>query len=387
MGIGDQTRKAPGPDWRRDQNAGSGRPSWKTAGLTAALLATGFSRRPPGRADRRSARDAEVPWQAAAPPERERGRLAKSPSEIPPKGWKDILLRVYHNISEDRVMAIAAGGAFYTILAIFPGLAAFVSIYGLFADPNSISNVLNSLSGVLPSAVVDVVGEQMRTLAGQPRSQLGLTFLVSVTISLWSANSGVKALFDALNIVYHEKEKRSFIKLNLISLTFTLAAVVGGLLVLALVAVVPVVVDRLGSYFGLQQETAFLVKVLRWPVLLVLISFGIVVLYRYGPSREEAQWRWLSWGSAVASLLWLAASMLFSWYVTSFGSYNKTYGSLGAAIVFMTWIWISAMVILLGAELDAEMEHQTARDTTTGRPKPLGHRGAYVADTVGAAHP
>jgi membrane protein len=358
--------------------------------LTAALLASGFSRRRRARwGDHSRLRrgDAEVPPQAASRPERERGRLAKSPTEIPLKGWKDIILRVYRNITEDRIVAIAAGVTFYIILAIFPALAAFVSIYGLFADPNSISTVLESVSSVLPAGVLDILSDEMHRLASQPRGRLGATFLVSLTLSLWSANSGIKALFDALNIVYHEKEKRSFFKLNLVSLTFTVAAMVAGILVLVMVAVVPVVIDRLGAYLGLQQETAFLVKGLRWPVLLVLISLGIAVLYRYGPSREEAQWRWLSWGSGIASLLWLAASMLFSWYASSFASYDKTYGSLGAVIVFMTWIWISVIVVLLGAELDAEMEHQTARDTTTGRPKPLGDRGAYVADTVGAAQP
>ena len=198
-----------------------------------------------------------------------------------------------------------------------------------------------------------------------------------------SAEEIVKAIFDALNIVYHEKEKRGFFKLNAISLAFTFAAILGGLLMLVIVAVVPIVLDWLGSHIGLKQETAFIVQVLRWPVVLVLIAFGMAVLYRYGPSREEAQWRWLSWGSGIASLLWVAASMLFSWYVTSFGSYNKTYGSLGAVIGFMTWLWISAIVILLGAEIDAELEHQTVRDSTTGAAKPMGRRGARMADTVG----
>src|SRR5258708_2494362 len=360
-------------------------PAWAAAGLTAVLLASGLGRRRYQEAGRRrlSARG-EVPPQATSRHERARGRLAKTPSEIPLKGWKDILVRVYRNISNDRIVEIAAGVTFYAILAIFPGLAAFVSVYGLIADPNTISSVLNSLSGVLPAGVIDVIGDEMQHLMSQPRSTLGTTFLVSFGLSLWSANSGIKAMFDALNIVYHEKEKRGFLKLNAVSLAFTLAAMISGVVVLILVAVVPVAVDRLGTYLGLHEETAWLVKVLRWPVLLVLVSFGIAFLYRYGPSRETARWRWLSWGSVAASLLWLGASMLFSWYASSFATYSKTYGSLGAVIVFMTWIWISCIAILLGAELDAEMEHQTARDTTTEDPQPLGDRGAYVPDTIAA---
>jgi len=359
---------------------------WIGTGLTVLLLAGGFGRRRYHRAlQRQLSTRGEIPPRATSPEQASRGRLARTPSEIPAKGWKDILLRVYRSLSSDRIVEIAAGVTYYAVLAIFPALAAFVSIYGLFAEPGRISDVLQSLSSVLPGATIDLIGDEMHRLASQPRATLGATFLVSLAISLWSANSGMKSIFDALNIVYHEKDRRGFFKLNAVSLMFTVIAMAGGLVVLALVAILPAMIDRIASFIGFGEELKLLVTIARWPVLLVLISVAIACIYRYGPSRETAQWRWLSWGSLAASLLWLAASMLFSWYASSFASYNRTYGSLSAVIVFMTWLWISTIVILLGAELDAEMEHQTARDTTTGHPRPLGERGAHMADTVGAA--
>jgi membrane protein len=312
-----------------------------------------------------------------------RGRRANTPSEIPAKVWKDILWRVYHNIPEHRVISIAAGVTFYVLLAIFPGIAALVAIYGLFADPSSIGQHLNDLSGVLPGGATEVVGDQLTRLTSQPRSQLGFALVFGVAISLWSANAGMKALFDALNIVYSERESRSFIRLNLISLAFTLGAIVFMMVALSAIAVLPLAL----GYLGLSGAIEWLIAIGKWPLLLVVIAFGIALIYRYGPSREEPQWRWVSWGSALAAVLWLVTSLLFSWYASHFGSYNKTYGSLGGAIGFMTWMWISFVVILIGAELDAEMEHQTAKDTTTGPAKPLGSRGAYMADTIGhAAH-
>ncbi|MBW0003386.1 MAG: YihY/virulence factor BrkB family protein [Hyphomicrobiales bacterium] len=310
-----------------------------------------------------------------------RGRAASTPSEIPKEGWKDVFWRVYQNVPEHRIVSIAAGVAFYVLLAIFPGIAALVALYGLFADPSTISRHLNDLSGVLPGGATDVIGEQLGRLTAQPNSTLGFAFLVGLGVSLWSANAGMKALVDALNIVYGEKEKRSFIKLNAASLVFTLGAIIFMILALGAIAVLPFLIDDL----GLASATEWLVRLGKWPVLFILVALIIAVIYRYGPSRERAQWRWISWGSAFAAFAWLIMSILFSWYAAKFGTYNKTYGSLGAAIGFMTWIWLSSIVILLGAELDAEMEHQTARDTTTGPPQPMGKRGAWVADTIGEA--
>ena len=275
---------------------------------------------------------------------------------------------------------IAAGVTFYVLLAIFPAIAALVAIYGLFADAGTIESTLSSMSTVLPGGAIDLIGEQLRRLVAQPGGKLGFAFFVALVISLWSANAGIKAVFDALNIVYGEREKRGFIKLNAVSLMFTI-----GILLFACVALVAVVVLPVAlNHVGVGEITDLAINIGRWPVLLVAIAVMIALIYRYGPSRVKARWRWITWGSALASLLWLAASLLFSWYAANFGSYNKTYGSLGAAIGFMTWIWLSMIVTLIGAEVDAEMEHQTARDTTTGPPKPLGSRGATVADTVGA---
>jgi membrane protein len=310
-----------------------------------------------------------------------RGRLATTPSEIPPRGWKDILLRMYSNISEHRILALAAGMTYYSLLAIFPALAALVAVYGLFADPSAITRHLDQVSGVLPGGAIEVTREQLTRVASKGSQTLGLTFLIGLGVSLWSANAAMKSLFDTLNIVYGEEEKRGFVKLNAISLLFTVGGILFVVAALGAIVVIPVAL----KYIGLSEAADLLLRLGRWPAMFVVLTLALAVIYRYGPSREAPQWRWITWGSAMAAILWLGISALFSWYASSFGNFNETYGSLGAVIGFMTWLWISAIVILLGAELNAEMEHQTARDTTTGSPKPMGARGARVADTVGAA--
>lgn len=351
-------------------------PLW-AIGLTALLVATGLARRQPdgyagesysGRGDR-----AEL--------DPGRGRFADRPTEIPARGWKDILWRVYEGISEDRILANAAGVTFYVLLALFPGIAALVSVYGLFADPSTIVNHLDTISGVAPGGAIDVLREQLTRLAEQGNTTLGIGFIVSLVISLWSANSGIKALFDALNVVYQEKEKRSFIRLNAVTLCFTLATIAFLLIALVGVVALPVILN----FLPLPPVTGVLLDIARWPILLVLVAFGLTLIYRYGPSRTEPRWQWITWGGAFAAFTWLAASALFSWYAASFGTFNKTYGSLGAIIGFMMWMWLSIIVILVGAKLNAEIEHQTARETTAGKPKPLGRRGAKMADTIGRA--
>jgi len=319
--------------------------------------------------------------QPTAALEPERGRLADSPTDMPSRGWKDVVLRVWQNISRHRVLSIAAGVTYYELLAIFPGVAAFISIYGLFANPAGVGALLDQASGFLPGGAVQVIRDQIGNITAQGGGKRGLALLISLVISLWSANAGLKAIVDALNVVYGEAEKRSFFKLNAFTLACTLGTMLFLMLSMATMAVLPVALDLV----GLQAVTKLLIDVLRWPILLLLIGLALTLLYRYGPSRKWAQWRWDSFGSGFAGVAWLAASMLFSWYAANFGSYNKTYGSLGAVAGFMTWLWISAIVILVGAELDAEMEHQTARDTTSGPPKPMGRRSAWVADTVGPA--
>ncbi|WP_262272447.1 YihY/virulence factor BrkB family protein [Microvirga yunnanensis] len=361
------------------------------AGMVLVRLVSGGSRtttRPPARAPGRTeqtgreagAQNASQHAPAAAASEPGRGREASAPTEIPAKGW-DILWRTYEEFGQDRLMAVAAGVTYYALLALFPALGALVSIYGLFADPATIQDHLTALSGVLPGGALEIIREQVIRIASAGEGTLGFSFVIGLAVSLWSANAGMKAVFDALNIVYDEEEKRSFVKLNLESLAFTLAAVAFILLALAGIVVLPIVLDFVGLGSGIE----WLLSLARWPILMAAVVAGLAVLYRYGPSRDKAEWKWVTPGSLVAAVLWLVASMLFSWYVANFGSYNETYGSLGAVIGFMTWIWISSIVVLLGAEINAEMEHQTARDTTVGPDRPLGQRGATMADTVGAA--
>ena len=306
-----------------------------------------------------------------------RGRSAEKPSDIPARGWKDILWRVYAGISDDRILANAAAVTFYALLALFPAIAALVSIYGLFADPASIEQQLDSVSSVLPSGAIDVIRDQLNRLAAQPRGTLGVSFVIGLVVALWSANGGIKALFDALNVVYEEKEQRSFIRLTAITLVFTVSMIGFVLVAMACIVVLPVALNYLPSFMG------FILNIVRWPVMLVLVAVALAVIYRYGPSRDQPKWRWITWGSALAALAWLGFSAIFSFYAARFGSFNKTYGSLGAVIGFMTWMWLSVAVILIGAKLNAETEHQTARDSTEGAPKPLGARGAKMADTVG----
>lgn len=316
-----------------------------------------------------------------APDQGEHGREATAPSEIPARGWKDILLRIFANVSRHRVLSLAAGMTYYSILAIFPALAALVAVYGLFADPSMITKHLDQLGGFLPGGAIDVARDQLTRVASKGSQALGLTFLVGLGVSLWSANAAMTSLFDTLNVVYAEEEKRGYVKLYAITLCFTVGAIVFVLAALGSVVVLPVILNDV----GLSNSRDLLLRAGRWPAMYLVVAVALAVIYRYGPSREALRWRWISWGSAIAALLWLGVSALFSWYAASFGSFNATYGSLGAIIGFMTWLWISAIVILLGAEIDAELEHQTARDTTTGAPKPRGARGARMADTVGAA--
>ncbi len=326
-----------------------------------------------------SANASELGSPRGSRPEADRGRLARSPSEIPPRGWKDILVRAYKNIGRDRVITIAAGVTFYSILALFPAIAALVSLYGLFADPTAIASHLDSLAGVLPGGAVQLIGDELKRLTAQRNGALGLATLVGLVTALWSANAGIKSLFDALNLVYNEPEKRGLITLNAVSLAFTVATIGFVILALGAMVVLPPVLAYVGS--GADQ----LVRILRWPALLIAVALWLAALYRFGPSRSKPKWRWISWGTALSTILWLIVSLLFTWYAANFGSYNKTYGTLGAAIGSMVWIWLSIIVVLLGAEIDAEMEHQTARDTTEGAPKPMGARGATMADTVGPA--
>jgi membrane protein len=291
------------------------------------------------------------------------------------------LWRTYAEIQDDRLVAVAAGVVFYALLAIFPAITAIVSLYGLFTDAATINDHLSLAAGFLPQGALDIIKDQVTRITSKGDAKLGLAFIFGLGLALWSANAGMKAIIDALNVVYDETEKRGFIKLNLISLTMTLAAILSLLMAIASVVVLPLVL----GYLGLGAVGEMLLRTLRWPALFLLIIIGLAVLYRFGPSRTNAEWQWLSVGSVFAAVAWLIASALLSWYLGNFANYDATYGSLGAGIGLMMWLWVSSLVILLGAELNSEIEHQTARDSTVGAEKPLGAPGAAMADTVGAA--
>jgi membrane protein len=327
--------------------------------------------------------DAPDPKAGDAPPgaglEPGRGRLADSPKEIPKRGWRDVLLRVKKQIGEDNVSLTAAGVAYGWLLAIFPLLGSFTSIYGLLADPADVQRQVEQLFGLLSPNVVEILHDQLTKLAEKSTATLGLGAFFGILFSLWSANSGTKAMMTALNIVYSEKEKRGFFKLNLVSLTITIGLVVAGVIALLLVGILPIIF----RFIGLEDTVRALLNVLRWPLLAIGFMVFLAFLYRYAPSREKPKWRWVTWGSAVATVLWVLASGLFAFYVANFGKYDETYGSIGAVVVLMMWFYITAFIILLGAELNAELEHQTAKDSTTHAPKPMGRRGAHMADTLG----
>jgi membrane protein len=311
------------------------------------------------------------------------GRHAKSPFAIPWAGWKDIFWRTYQRIDDDRLLATAGGVVFFGLLAIFPAVTALVPSYGLFADPSTISSNLHSLAMLLPEGAFQIVEDQVTRVVSNGNTALGVTFLFGLLLAIWSANAGVKAIFDALNVAYEEREKRSFVRLNTVSLAFTVGSIAALLLMVGTVVAFPLALNHL----GIAPESRLIVALARWPVLFVILLAALAVLYRFAPSRDAPRWQWLSLGAVTAAILWIAGSALLSWYLSEFANYNATYGSLGAAIGLMMWMWMSAIVIMFGAELNSEIERQTLRDTTTGPPKPLGTRQAVSADTVGAAAP
>jgi membrane protein len=267
--------------------------------------------------------------------------------------WKGILWGTYQRLNDDRLLAVAAGVVFYGLLALFPAITALVSLYGLFATPSTISQHFSAANGLLPSGAMDIVQEQVNRLVQKGNAKLGFGFVGGLALALWSANSGMKAIFDALNVVNEEKEKRGFIELNLVSLAFTIGAIAAVLVAIAAVVVVPLV----ASHLGLRTLDQTWLQWLRWPVLLGLVILGLAVLYRFAPSRADTRFEWVTVGSVFAAIAWLASSALLSWYLSDFANYDATYGSLGAAIGLMIWMWVSAIVILLGAALNSQISH------------------------------
>ena len=330
-----------------------------------------YDRRPKGRDAHRGA-----PGRRGPGP---RGRHAETPTEIPAKGWLDILFRAFKEVSNDRLTLVAAGITFYLLLALAPTLAAFVSIYGLFFDPASVQEHLSALGSVLPGGAMDILNEQLNRLASADTQTLGFAFLLSLGLALWSANAGMKALFEGVNVAYDEVEERSFLKLTLVTMAFT---------VLTLAAMIGLIVLNL-AFSGLTEVTPLgglpdwaMTAITSAIALAALITF-MAALYRWGPSRQSPRWEWITPGAIFAGIAIVIVSVAFSFYVANFGTYNETYGSLGAVIGFLTWLWLTVIVLLVGGEINSEMEHQTARDTTTGSPRPIGSRGAVMADSVG----
>jgi membrane protein len=277
-------------------------------------------------------------------------------ARIPWTGWKDILWRTYQHANDDRLLATAAGVVFYGLLAIFPAVTALVSSYGLFADPATIGANLQTLSLMLPDGSFGIVQDQIARVLAKDNAALGATFLFGLAFAIWSANAGVKAVIDALNVVCEERERRGFVRLNLTSLAFTSGAIVALLLMVSAVVAFPLALDHL----GLAPDSQAIISLARWPLLLIILLVALGVLYRFGPSRDAARWPWLSVGAIAAALFWIGGSALFSWYLSNFANYGATYGSLGAAIGLMTWMWMSTIIVLYGAELNFEIERQAA---------------------------
>ena len=306
------------------------------------------------------------------------GRQALHPLRIPMAGWKDIAFRVKDKVASDNVTILSAGIAFYAFLAIFPAIAAVVSIYGLVSDPTEVEGQLSIFSELLPPQALAVLQNQLTRVA-QVGQTLSIGIAIAILLTVWSASRGLKALIISLNIVYNETERRGFVRFNIIGLLFTAIAIAFAIVLLSLVVASPGFLDTL----GLSASYSSISRIVRWPALAVIVVTGLALLYRYGPNRKTARFHWVTLGSVVATLLWLGISALFSKYVVYFGNFNEIYGSLGAVIILLLWLYLSALSVLIGAEINAEVEHQTGEDTTTGPPRPMGYRGAYVADTLG----
>lgn len=312
-----------------------------------------------------------------------RGRDARTPAQLGKRGMRDVLMRVKRQVVSDNLTVVAGGVAFFAFLAIFPAIAALISVWAMFADPATLEAQIEALMAIMPPGAAGLLGNQMREVASTSSSTLGWSAGLGILLSLWSANKGMSSMMRALNIAYNEEESRGFVKRTAVSLALTASAVLGVLVALAMVVAVPIVLGFVNLGGG-WVETAL--NWARWPLLALFVLGSLSVLYHFGPSRSRPKWSWVSPGALLATVLWLAVSAAFSYYVANFGSYNKTYGSVGAVVAMLMWFYVSAWVILLGAELNSEMEHQTTHDTTIDPEQPMGRRGAYVADTLGEAH-
>lgn len=310
-----------------------------------------------------------------------RGRAAVSPSDIPARGWKDIAWRVKDELDHDHIATFAAGVAFFGLLALFPAVGATIALAALAVDPVLVQAQLGGLLSALPPEAAAILQQQLTDVVATTGGGMGIAALFGLLVSLYSASKGMKVLIEGMNLAYDEDEKRGFLKLNLLAIGMTVGAIVGIIAALAAMIAVPAILATV----GLSRAGEIVLVYGRWIVLAALALLGLAALYRYGPSRDTPRWRWVTPGSLLAAVLWIAGSALFSIYAGNFGSYNETYGTLGGVIMLLTWLWLSAFIVLLGAEVNAEIEHQTRRDTTEGAEQPMGTRGAAMADSVGEA--
>jgi membrane protein len=320
--------------------------------------------------------DAEA---VASSPEAVRlGRLAHAPLDIPWSGWKRVIGRTAREVITDRISLSAAGCAFYATLALFPAISMLVSIYGLAFDPATVGPQMAVLRDVLPPSAFQLISDRVQMLVSKPAGTLTFSLLVSIMVALWSASTGTKSILGALNLAYEERETRSFLRFQLTALGMTLGSILAAVIGLAALVLLPALI----AFFPVSAYAALIAKTGSLVAMVVFVLLALSLLYRFGPSRRRAAWRWVTPGSAVATVLWLAASALFSFYVQHLASYDATYGPLGAVVGVMMWFYVSALAVLVGAELNAELELQTVRDSTAGDEKPIGARGAYVADHV-----
>ena len=308
-----------------------------------------------------------------------RGRTAEQPQQIPAAGWWDIIVRVKSDLSRDNVSLVAAGLAMYALLSVVPALAAAVSFYGLLFTPADTIKHMNAVSALVPPGVRDIFNSELHDVARRQTGTLTVAAMLAVLVALASARSGMAALMQAANIAYQEREKRGFFKQLMTSVSFTLGAILGFVVMLLLALAVPMVFKASISSPWVES----VVTTLRWALLWAFAVLGLAVTYRFAPARELARWRWVTWGSVVAATLWVTGSLLFAFYLRTFGSYAKMYGVLGAVVVLLMWFYLSSFFVVLGAEINAEMERQTKQDTTEGAEVPMGQRGAHAADSVG----
>jgi membrane protein len=309
------------------------------------------------------------------------GRTATHPQEIPKRGWRDILVRVRQNLGRDNTSVVAAGIGLHALLAVFPLLAVIVSVYGMFASPESVAGDVQPFLAVFPPSAAKLLTAQLQSLAATKNHTLGFGAVAATLLALWNSRKGVGALMTATNIAYKEPERRGFLLKLALSVVFSLSAIV----IFAAMLLVGVSVPTLLRGASLGGAATDAVLVFRWVLLWSFAVLGLSLAYRYAPDRQKPKWRWVTWGSVIAASVWILGSLAFSLYVQNFGSYSQTYGTLGGVIVLLMWFYLMGFTIVLGAEINAEMEHQTAADTTEGPPAPMGKRGAYVADTLGRA--